>query len=303
MEFLQWLETIRFPVMDDFMLAITNLGDEIALLVVALVFFWCIDKRKCYYIMSIGFVGTIVNQFMKLLFQIPRPWVRDPSFTAVEAAKESAGGYSFPSGHSQNSVGIFGGIAAIEKNKFIRILSIIICVLVPFSRMYLGVHTPADIFVGAAMAIALIFILKPLIFGFDGKLIPYVLGFMTALAVAYLCFIEFFPFPEDIDPHNLASGTKNAYTFIGALTGFCVVYFVDTKWLKFPVNAVWWVQVIKVVVGFVLVLALKEGLSKPLSDLLTEYPGRMVRYFLMVIVAGIVWPLTFRWFSTIGKKR
>lgn len=302
MEFLYWLEGIRFPILDAIMLFITYLGDEITLLVVALVLFWCVDKRKCYYIMAIGFIGTVANQFLKLLFRIPRPWVRDPSFSAVEGAKEGAGGYSFPSGHSQNSVGIFGGIASTTRKKWIRILSIVICILVPFSRMYLGVHTPADIFVGSAMAIILIFVLKPLIFGYDGKLIPYVLGFMALLSVIYLCFIKFYPFPADIDVHNLESGTKNAFTLVGALSGFCIVYFVDTKWLKFPVKAVWWAQILKVVLGFAIVLALKEGLSTPLASLCGEHIGRMIRYFLMVIVAGIVWPLTFRWFSAIGKK-
>ena len=84
--------------------------------------------------------------------------------------------------------------------------------------------------------------------------------------------------------------------------GFLIVYFVDEKWLKFPVKAVWWVQIIKAVVGLAIVLAVKEGLSSPLKNLLGEFPGRMVRYFLIVIVAGILWPLSFRLFSKIGKK-
>ena len=67
MEFLYWLEGIRSPILDAIMLFITYLGDEITLLVVALVLFWCVDKRKCYYIMAIGFIGTVANQFLKLL--------------------------------------------------------------------------------------------------------------------------------------------------------------------------------------------------------------------------------------------
>jgi hypothetical protein len=27
-----------------------------------------------------------------------------------------------------------------------------------------------------------------------------------------------------------------------------------------------------------------------------------VRYFLIVIMAGIVWPLSFRWFGKLGRK-
>ena len=303
MEFLRFLEKIRIPGLDEFMLGITYLGDEIAFLVVALLLFWCVDKRKGYFILTVGFIGTIFNQFMKLAFRIPRPWVQDPEFTILEQAREAASGYSFPSGHSQNAVGTFGGIAAVTKNKFIKIMSIAVCVLVPFSRMYIGVHTPSDVLVGAAMAVTIIILMRPLIFGNDGKRIPLVLGGMTVLAVAYLCFVEFYPFPADVDAHNLHSGMKNAYTLAGALLGFLIVYFVDEKWLRFPVEAVWWAQIIKAVVGLGIVLAVKEGLSSPLKNLLGEFPGRMVRYFLIVIVAGIVWPLSFRLFSKIGKKR
>lgn len=303
MEFLRFLEKIRIPGLNEFMLGVTYLGDEIAFLVVALILFWCVDKRKGYYILVVGFLGTICNQFMKLAFRIPRPWVKDPNFTILEPAREAASGYSFPSGHSQNAVGTFGGIAAVTKNKVIKILCIAACVLVPFSRMYVGVHTPADVLVGSAMAVTLIILIRPLIFSKDGKYIPIVLAGMTVVAAAYLCFVEFYPFPADIDAHNLHSGMENAYTLAGALVGFLIVYFVDEKWLKFPEKAVWWVQIIKAVVGLALVLAVKEGLSSPLKDWLGEFPGRMVRYFLIVIVAGIVWPLSFRLFTKIGKKR
>lgn len=302
MDFLRLLEGVRIPVLNEFMLAVTYLGDEIAFLVAALIIFWCVDKRKGYYILAVGFLGTLANQFMKLWFRVPRPWVLDEKFTILEQAREGAGGYSFPSGHTQSSVGTFGGIAAVTKNKAVKILCLIVAVLVPFSRMYIGVHTPLDVLVAAAMAVVLIIVLRSLVLGYDGKYIPLILGIMTASAVAYLCFVEFYPFPVNIDEHNLVSGTKNAYTLLGALLGFLVVYFVDEKWMKFPVKAVWWAQVLKILIGLVLVLAVKEGFSSPLKMLLGEYPGRMLRYFLIVIVAGIIWPLSFPWFSRLGQK-
>ena len=45
-----------------------------------------------------------------------------------------------------------------------------------------------------------------------------------------------------------------------------------------------------------IVLAVRKGLSAPLANLLGANCGRMVRYFLMVVVAGVVWPLTFQFF-------
>ena len=302
MQLLYLLEKLRVPILNEFMLAITYLGDEIAFLVIALILMWCADKRTGYYILSVGFLGTIANQFMKLWFRIPRPWVLDPNFTILEQAREGASGYSFPSGHTQSSVGTFGAIAYITKNKLLRYLCIAAVILVPFSRMYLGVHTPLDVGVATAMAGVLIFALKPVILGKNEGAFPVFLGIMVAVAVAFLCFVEFYPFPADIDPHNMESGLKNAYTLLGSLVGLSIVYIVDTKYLHFPTKAVWWAQVIKAAIGFGLVLAVKSGMKAPLEAVFGALTGRAVRYFLIVIVAGIVWPLTFEWFAKLGSK-
>ena len=46
MELLYVLEKIRVPVVNEIMLAVTYLGDEIAFLAIALILFWCIDKKQ-----------------------------------------------------------------------------------------------------------------------------------------------------------------------------------------------------------------------------------------------------------------
>lgn len=69
----------------------------------------------------------------------------DPDFQIVEAARADATGYSFPSGHTQNIVGTTASIFASRKETWVRIVCIVLMVLVPFSRMYLGVHTPLDV--------------------------------------------------------------------------------------------------------------------------------------------------------------
>lgn len=302
MNFLYLLEKIRVPVLNELMLLITTLGEETAFLVVAMIIFWCVDKRKGYYILSVGFLGTIANQFMKLWFRVPRPWVLDENFTILEQAREAASGYSFPSGHTQSAVGTFGSIAYTTKNRWIRIFAIAVAVLVPFSRMYVGVHTPLDVITAAALALLLIIVLHPVVFGKDGKRIPILLGVMLAVAVGFLCFVEFYPFPADLDAHNYESGLKNAYTLFGALIGLLVAYILDERWLHFPVKAVWWAQILKVAIGLVLVLIVKSGLKTPLNQLFGESIGRAVRYFLIVVVAGIIWPVSFRWFTKLGKK-
>lgn len=302
MEFLRLLEEIRAGWLNGIMLAITHLGSEIIFLAVALIFFWCVDKTRGYYLMSVGFVGTILNQFLKLFCRIPRPWVQDPQFTIVEQARAGADGYSFPSGHTQSAVGTYGSIAYTSRNRWVQVLCIAIAALVAFSRMYLGVHTPMDVGVSVVIGVVLIFALRPLFYKENGKYIPWMLGFMTVLAVGFLLYVECNPFPGDMDGENLASGMKNAYTLLGALLGMIVVYIVDEKWLHFPIKAVWWAQLLKLVLGIALVLGVKTLLTQPMTSLFGYYWGRLVRYFLTVVTAGCLWPLTFPWFSSLGNK-
>ncbi len=299
MEFLYLLEKLRNPFLDKFMLLITTFGEETAFLVAALIVFWCLDKNRGYYVLAVGFFGNIVNQFLKLLCRVPRPWVLDENFSIVEAAREEASGYSFPSGHSQTAVGTFGCLATAGKNKILRWVFIAIAVLVPLSRMYLGVHTPADVLVGSGCAVVMIFAFR---FVNDGKFVPHVLAALTVFSLAFIAFVEFFPFPADLDAHNYASGVKTAYTLLGSIFGMLLVYFIDKKWVHFPVKAIWWAQILKVVIGLLLVLAVKSGLKTPLNAVFGVSWGTAVRYFLIVMVAGALWPLTFKWFSKLGKK-
>lgn len=304
MQFLYLLEDLRVPVLNEFMLGITYLGDEIAFLVTALILYWCVDKRQGYYVLSVGLIGTLANQFLKIACQVPRPWVKDPEFTILEQAREGAGGYSFPSGHSQSSVGTFGGIAYTTKNKGVKWLCIAACVLVPFSRMYIGVHFPSDVLVGAGMALGMIVLMHPLIYGYEGKYIPVVFAVGAGLSLAFLAYVELFPFPADIDPHNMESAVKNAYTIFGCMTGMLVAYYADVKLLRFSVKAVWWAQLMKIVFGLALVLLVKEGTRAPLEAIFGGHMiARGIRYFLVVIMAGVIWPLTFRWFEKLGTRK
>lgn len=303
MEFLYILEQIRDPFLNKIFLAVTTLGEETAFLVIGLILYWCFSKRRGYYLMSVGFLGTITSQAMKIACRVPRPWVKDPSFTILEEAREAASGYSFPSGHTQTAVGTFGAIARTSEWDYTRFVCIMLSILVAFSRMYVGVHTPADVIVGAAISIVFVFALHPLMMGKNDRTFP-VLITLSVISLVYLIVMECVSFPADIDAHNLQSAMKNAYTLLGATVGLAVVYPLEKKYVNFEESAVWWVQVIKVVLGLAVVLAVKEGLRAPLDWMFGGHlAARSVRYFLIVIVAGLLWPMTFRYFDRLAGKK
>lgn len=303
MQLLYLLEKIRIPVLNELMLLITMLGEETAFLVIALIVFWCVDKRRGYFLMAVGFIGTIANQFLKLLCRVPRPWVLDRNFTILEQARDAAAGYSFPSGHTTMAVGTFGALAVTEKRSWLKWSFVALAALVAFSRMYVGVHTPMDVLAGALTALLLVYLLQPIVLGGSERAMAWLLGCMLALGIGFLGFVEFFPFPADTDTHNLESGLKNAYTMIGCLAGVVVVYYGERKWVKFTTDGVWWVQLIKAALGLGLVLLVKSGLKAPLDALFGGHlAARSVRYFLIVVVAGLLWPMTFRFWKKIGSR-
>ena len=308
MGFLYALEAIRTPLLDKLMGAVTYLGDEICFMVFAVGVFWCVSKRMGYYLMTVGFFGTILSQFLKILCAVPRPWVKDPGFTIVESARAGASGYSFPSGHTQNAVATYGGMARYTNKTWLRVLLIALTVLVAFSRMYLGVHTPLD--VGAALAIGgvLVLALYPVMEEADRR--PWVLTWVIAfMVVCSGAFVAYLYLRGDTgataeDTANYVSALENAWKLTGATLGMLIANIADRKYVRFETQAVWWAQLIKLAVGFGLLLAIRAGLKAPLIALCggaAELAGG-IRYLLIVLFAGCVWPLTFWWFGRLGRR-
>lgn len=305
MEFLKLLEGIRTPFFDKVISVLTYLGDEMVFLVIGLVFFWCLHKQAGRYLITVGLLGSVVNQWLKLIFRIPRPWVIDEDFTIVESAREGAGGYSFPSGHTQVSVGVYGGVARWTKNRAVRIIMIVIAVLVPFSRMYLGVHTPLDVGVAAATALIMLLALYPPMAGAKATARSVRVSLLAAVAVAlaYVVYVSVAKFPADIDAENLTHGVKNAWTLLGASIGVWASFEIDERWVRFDTKATLPGQLLKVGLGLALVIGLRVGLKPALALVFGSHPAAdCVRYLLMVLFAGAVWPMSFKWLAAIGQK-
>lgn len=305
MAFLRFLEDIRNPFLDGFFSVITHLGEETFFIVLGIIFFWCINKREGYFLLSVGFIGTIINQFLKLFFRIPRPWVKDKNFTIVESARAEATGYSFPSGHTQSSVGIFGSITRWNKNRWVRGICIAICVLVPFSRLYLGVHTPLDVVVSLIIAALLIFLIYPLVKRStkNPNIMRILLGIMVLLSIGLLFFVLLYKFPENIDKANLESGIENAYKMLGCTLGVFIAHEIDVRYINFETNASLFAQILKVILGLAILLGLKEGLKIPLNLVFDgSFIADGVRYFIIVLFAAAVWPMTFKLFSKLFEK-
>lgn len=301
MPFLYFLRDIGNPVFDFFFETVTHLGEETVFLVISIVFFWCVNKREGYFILLSGLLGTLLNQAAKLACRVPRPWNINPDFQPVGNSKIEATGYSFPSGHTQNTATTFGCIAAYNRKKrWVTVLSVVIIVLVSFSRMYLGVHTPLDVVTSLLISLGLILVLHPWFETEEkfNKAYPVIVVISVICSFAFLAFVLFVSKDMSLDAENYNSALKNACTLLGCTVGLVLVWVVDTMFVNFDTKAPWYAQIIKAVLGFAIVLLIKSGLSAPLTAIFgNEYVARIVRYFLIVVFAGAVWPLTFKKFG------
>lgn len=305
MQFLRLLATLRTPLLDKFFLLITELGGEMVFIGVAVIIFWCISKKDGFLILSVGFLGTVVNQFLKISLGILRPWDLDPTFKAVPEAIPDATGFSFPSGHTQNSVGTFGTIAWISKSSWVKAIALVLCIFIPFSRLYLGVHTPLDVFFSFFFAILVIMIAKPLVYrAYDSKFGMYIfLGVMAVISVLFVIYVDVIFDPSTLPSnqmHNYISALKNSYMILGALLGVFIAYPLEKYFVKFDTSGKWYTQIFKSSIGLLLVLGLLEGLKLPLNAILPEYTvARAVRYGLLVIFVICIYPISFKWFKSL----
>ena len=303
MEFLKTLQGIRTPLFDSIFGAVTHLGDETFFMLISLILLWCVNKKWGYRILLIGVTGSVANQLLKGVFVIPRPWVLDPTFPIVESAREAAGGYSFPSGHTHSAVSVFGVLAMWLRKKWFTVLAVVMVLLVGFSRMYLGVHTPLD--VGVSLVLGTVMVLG-MVAVLDGgneykRLMSVTLGGF-ALAVVTIIYLCVAPPTErnipEVDAENLATVWKLA----GVLVGVMVSVWVDNRYTHFEVAAPLWAQIVKVLGGAALVMGVRLGMKPVLAAVFGEQAFLDgVRYLAMTVVGGALWPMTFRFFRGKGK--
>jgi len=143
LNFIIMIQQIDTPLLDSFFRAITSLGDELFYLLLFPFLLWCVDFYLGIRVGIIFLLSVYVNTGVKEIFQQPRPFDILP-----EIQKAHASGYGFPSGHAQSSLVVWGSIAYCKKQTWIRSLSVLLILLIGFSRIYLGVHFPTDILGG-----------------------------------------------------------------------------------------------------------------------------------------------------------
>ncbi len=300
MEFLHSLAEIRTPFLNELFLLVTKLGEEIVLFLVLCIIFWCVNKNIAYR-MGFSFVlSSSIIQGLKITCRVPRPWVLDPSFEPVGGSKGAATSYSFPSGHTQSAFALWGSLATSVKNAWLRVLFIMLAVAVGFSRMYLGVHTPADVVVGAVSTIACIAVVV-LFIKLDKESVvqdAVVSAVFALISVGLIIYSLILHSKGLIDLESVIDCCKSG----GVSMGFAIGFFLERRFVKFePKAGKWYIHIIKVVVGLGVLVGLKSGLKPVFHAIMPEAVADALRYCIIILWAMVFWPMIFKCFAKTAK--
>lgn len=298
LEVLKVLSKIRCGFLDALMLALTKLGEEIIVIGVICVLYWCINKKLAYKLGMVFFASGILVQGLKITFHIERPWILDPTFEPIAGSKEAATGYSFPSGHTQGATALYGTFFAASKKTWIKAVCAAAIILVAFSRMYLGVHTPMDVIVSLIVSSVCVVLIGRIAETLErgNSWDIWVCATLAGISIALCIYAFVLAQCGVIDVTQINDCFKSG----GAGTAFAIGWYLERRHLNFSVKMdKIWKQIVKVTIGVAITLAIKSGLKLIAEDnIIMDY----TRYFATVIWAIYLYPMLFNKFAVQNKK-
>ena len=283
-----FFSNIHSPVLDTIAQILTILGEEYVIIAVAMIFFWCIDKKKGFASFFSMLVALNLMNIVKVIVKFPRPWTVLKDLNVVR--KETATGYSFPSGHATMSSSFYGSLAMMFKTKHVRIICTSLVIIISLLRVYLCAHWPIDVIFGIGLGFICALIFSRFAIAFQENVkkkakhmeIGAAVMLIAGLVVAILCDMN------QIDP------AMNQDLYVGlAITGSCLLFStIEQVTIAFKIDGTALQKVVRYILGMAGIMLLLIGLKKVLPE------GAVFRY-MRYAVTGL-WAVWL--FPLIGKK-
>ena len=287
----------------EFLSKMTWFGEMNVVLVIIGLIYWCANKETGIYLLM-GWSGNrVVNGVLKVLVCAYRPWIRDTRIIPDTAAKDTATGYSFPSGHSMNAASLYGGMA-IRRNirTGLRVLFWIMLVLVAFSRNFLGVHTPQDILVGAGVGVLVMFLTGKLLEWVQANpnkdILVAIIGILVSVAAAIFSAEK--PYPTDYDAAGnlLVDGLKMAndtFKGVGWFSAFLVGWVLERRFVRFTTEEITMQQRFYRLVGGLMGYYVISLIINPIiKEAAVGFSGTVITCFLQMFFITFVFPVIIR---------
>lgn len=275
MDYLLWLQGLRNDVLDGILIYVTELVTSPIVYLFVAILYWCFAKKVALTIALNLSVGSMINQTLKNVFCVYRPWIRNPEIKPVTAAMENATGYSFPSGHTQLAATEFLSIARWQKKRiWVVVLCVMMTFLIMFSRNYLGVHTIPDVVASLMIACFVVAVMPRLLDWVDeGKYRDLIVtAVVLVVAGGLLAYLSFKSYPMDYLPDKtLAVSPRemicDCYSAAGCLVGFFVGWILERRFLNFSTDVSAKIKWMRALVGSILLLSYVMFAETPLVSL------------------------------------
>ena len=280
------------------------------LIMIPVFVYWVVSKRKGLYTLVSYYLCCGFNAIVKLTVCAYRPWIRDARVHPAGDAITTATGYSFPSGHTVTAGPIYGGLAVVSWSwkKFVSVILGIFLLLTAFSRNYLGVHTPQDVFVGICESVFWLIIVAKIFTYLDEHpekenlllLICFIVGW---LGIAY---ITFKPYPMDyvdgkllVDPQKMMN---DGYGDICLLIAFPVARYIEKRWIGFQAPGLKGAGLAAGIAGLIPLFLMIKFMRPALDGVLGTHWGHFANTFIIVLYCIALWPLVIKAVSKTEAK-
>ena len=272
--FVESLAEGRTSLLNYYFLFAAFLGQEEFFLIAPPAIYWLYDKKLGRRLVYLLMLGAWTNEAFKNLFRLPRP--------SVEIALVEEVGYGLPSGHAQVGVMLWGyaGWKLRHTVRWLPALLLWVIASISFSRLYLGVHYPADVLTGLLLGALLLWGLlsvEPWLTRWYGERTP---GQIVALA-AGLSILALVLLPTG----GRAWPVEIAATEAGLIFGVLVGLDMEKRWVRFSVTGSAAQKIGRYLLGLLLLIFVWAGLRALFGLIdgghLVESGLRVVRYALI----------------------
>lgn len=297
--FLQEFRNATGGFLNSFLTFITNIAVDFYIALPAMIIFWVVDKKKGAKVLLTWGTALCMNAMLKSIFCVYRPWVRSDKVTPLPEAMAGASGYSFPSGHSSSAGGFYSGLfAAFRKYKGICIFAAVMIGLTMFSRIYVGVHTPQDVLVGALLGVIAALIIDKLLNHIESN--PdhdwIVVLIATVGVIALIAFIYFKNYPMDydadgkllVDPSKM---TINGFIDPGRFYGIILGWFIERRFINFEIKGTTYQKVLTCIVGGILYIFFWTAICDQIGKAISFGPAYFVLQAVCQIIFMTAYPL------------
>ncbi len=237
-DIIHFVQSFSNPVFNVFFIIITNFGNVPFYLVVIALIYWFVSKKMAAHLAAALIIFGYITEVIKGFVGWKRPY-QTYSSPEIKLIGPAPTGYSFPSGHSQ-STGTFWPVLVHfctdpRRRKVLIPLSIFFIIIIPFSRVYLGVHYPGDVTFGLLLGLVGAF----LYIRYNQAVIDYFKKYDLSILIVIIVVVSIVLALFEISAVLL--GGNNLHTaepgvlpgmFLGALVGFLL----EQKYLNFEQN-------------------------------------------------------------------